>query len=364
MKVAVLVDTWFPFVGGGQINAFEISKRLAKKGIQTEIITRNSGQENIKYPKNLTIVKLGAKSAPENNLARYVYLVRSFFYIYKKDYDLIHAHAFLPGITARLLMVAKGIPSIFTVHGTSLGTKLNSFLSRLTENFILTKILYSSQITVAQDFLSIQNINKKIFYIPNGVDNFYFKHQTVVRKNQILSVARLHPQKNLINLIKAFKIILGDYPNYKLIIAGDGPQKKELIDLIKSLNIQNSINILGEVSKKQLRSLYSSSKLFALPSIYEGQPLALLEALATKLPVIATKTGDIPFIVKETINGYLIDKPADPEKIASVIKKALKNRDLFKLGERGHSFVANRFTWDTAAEKTIKVYEKVTKANS
>src|SRR3989344_6843930 len=115
MKVAVLVDTWFPFIGGGQINALEISKRLTKKGVKVEIITRNNGHEKIQYPKNLTVVKLGSKSLPKNNLARYVYLLRAFLYVYKNDFDIVHAHAFLPGIIARLLMITRGVPTVFTV---------------------------------------------------------------------------------------------------------------------------------------------------------------------------------------------------------------------------------------------------------
>lgn len=371
MKIAVLIDTWFPFVGGGQINALEISKCLAKKGIQLEIITRNNGRDKLKFPKNLTVVKLGAKSEPENNLAKLMYLVNSFVYVYKKDFDLVHAHAFYSGITARLLMVTKGIPAILTVHGTSHGTKLNSIVSRLAENFILTKILYSAQITVSRDFLKVKNINKqsfssnkKVIYIPNGVEKYFLKNIKLKKRNQILTVARLHPQKNLVNLVKAFNIVLNEYPNYKLVIAGDGPQRIELLNLVNGLKLKKKINFLGEVNNRQLIKFYSESKLFVLPSFYEGQPLSLLEALASRLPVIGARTGDIPFLIKDSINGYLINKPTDPTEIAIVIKKALKNKNLGKLSAKLHDLVRNKFTWDIAARQTFQIYEKVTKAKS
>ena len=67
-------------------------------------------------------------------------------------------------------MLFKGIPTVFTVHGTSINTRLNNPISRWLEKFILTKIRYTAQITVSRDFIEIKNINKKIFYIPNGVD--------------------------------------------------------------------------------------------------------------------------------------------------------------------------------------------------
>src|SRR3989344_9475580 len=107
MKVAVIIDIWFPFIGGGQINAWEISKRLAKRGIELDIITRNNGADKLKRVKNLYVYKLGSKSAANNSLSKILFIVRSFFFVYKRNYDLVHAHAFLPGITARLLMVFK-----------------------------------------------------------------------------------------------------------------------------------------------------------------------------------------------------------------------------------------------------------------
>lgn len=364
MKVALLIDTWFPFIGGGQINAFEISKLLAKKGIKIEIITRNNGSDKFKYPKNLTTIRLGSQVAAQNNLSRYVYLIKAYVYVYKREFDLVHAHAFLPGITARLLMVTKGIPAIFTVHGTSLGTKLNSFISRFIENFILTKILYTTQITVSRDFPKIKNINKKIIYIPNGVDEYFLKINRRVRRNQILCVARLHPQKNLINLIKAFKIILNDNPDYQLVIAGNGPQEKELIELIKRLKLNKKVNLIGEVRKQRLKFLYSSSKLFVLPSIYEGLPLSLLEALASKLPVVVSKVGDIPYIIKNLENGFLIDKPAQSNEIAVAIKRALDQKDLHIVVEKGQILVRKSLTWGKVAQKTLKIYEKITKTSS
>src|SRR3989338_10921447 len=103
MKVAVLIDTWSPVVGGGQINAWEISKRLAKKGVEIDIVTRNCGRDKLKRVKNLHVYKLGSKSAANNSLSKILFLFKSFIFISKKNYDLIHAHAFLPGITARLL---------------------------------------------------------------------------------------------------------------------------------------------------------------------------------------------------------------------------------------------------------------------
>src|SRR3990167_10374147 len=163
MKIAVIIDTWFPAIGGGQINAWEISRRIAKLGHQVDIITRNNGNDNLPQAKNLYIYKLGKRSDANNTLSRIYFLPKAFLFATGRNYDVIHAHAFLPGIVARLLMVFKGIPSIFTVHGTSINTNLNNHLSKWLEKFILTQILYSAQITVSRDFQKLKNINKNVY---------------------------------------------------------------------------------------------------------------------------------------------------------------------------------------------------------
>lgn len=361
MKVALVIDTWFPFIGGGQINTYQISRRLAKTGVEIDIITRDCGQYFLKLPKNLRVFKLGPKSQPGNLISIIAFLVRSFFFILRRDYDLVHAHAFLPGITAKLLAHIKGIPSIFTVHGTSLGTKLNNPLKRFIERFILTSIAYNAQITVSQDFLKINNVNRNINYIPNGVDIDDFDKVTVAKQTwpTLIFVGRLHKQKNLVNLLKATSAVSQDLPDVRLQIVGDGPEKTRLVRIVTQLKLERSVKFLGEVTGRDLIKLYKSSQLFILPSIYEGQPLTLLEAWAAKLPVATTKTGDCQYLVKDGVNGYLIASPGDYQAIATIIKKALNNKKLPTLGESGYNLVKKKFSWDQSADLTYQLYKKL-----
>jgi glycosyltransferase involved in cell wall biosynthesis len=361
MRVAVLIDTWFPFVGGGQINAWEVSKRLALKGTEVEIITRNSGKDNHKNLNKLKIIKLGKFSKTGDNLARLEYLWHAFFYINQSNFDLTIAHAFLPGLVAKMFMLFKKKPALFVVHGTSIGTNLNYGVKSLIEKFILTRIKYSAQITVSRDFLKIKNINKNVVYIPNGVDPIFFKPQINAKrlKNTLLFVGRLHPQKNLINLIKAITIVKNNKHNIKLTIAGEGSQKKELQKLIKKEKLERNAVFAGIVKGKDLVNLYYKSELFVLPSIYEGQPLSILEALATKTPVVASKTGDIPFMVQDGVNGYLIADPQNPQNIANKIERALNNRKLNKMGELGYQLTKENLSWELTAKETLNVYENI-----
>lgn len=352
MRVAVVLDTWLPFIGGGQINAYEISKRLAKGEIYVDIITRNNGKENLQLPRNLKIVKLGK--------SKIVFGARAFFYLIRSNYDIIHAHAFLSGITARLVSVITKTPTIFTVHGTSINTKLNSIFSRCIEKFILTQILYNSEITVSQDFLKFKNINKKVVYIPNGVncDKFERIKAKQTKKPTVLFVGRLHPQKNLINIIKAVNNAK-EKIDLEFVIVGNGPQKLQIKQLIKDLKLQKTTIMLNEVTGSNLISLYKSCDVLILSSIYEGQPLTLLEAWAARKPVISTRTGDCQYLIKDGKNGYLINDPLDINEITRVIVKALRNRNLSSLGENGYNLVRKNFSWEKSAQMTQKVYRQV-----
>ncbi|OGD81369.1 hypothetical protein A3G14_05435 [Candidatus Curtissbacteria bacterium RIFCSPLOWO2_12_FULL_38_9] len=366
MKVAVLIDTWFPFMGGGQINAWEISKRLAKQGVEIDIVTRNCGRDKLKRVKNITVYKLGSKSAANNSLSKILFLFKSYYFISKKNYDLIHAHAFLPGITARLLMVLKGIPAIFTVHGTSIGTNLNNIFSRWLEKFILTQIRYSAQITVSQDFLKIKNINENVYYIPNGVDVKKFDKVNIkkFKRPTLLFVGRLNPQKNLQNLIVAMDLVRKKLSSAQLLIVGSGILRNDLIRLVEKLKLQKNVKLLGQKTGDDLVTLYKSVHIFVLPSIYEGQPLSLLEAWAAKLPAIVSKTGDCQYLVKGGQNGYLIGNANHSVEIARLVVKAFKNKNLAEFGQNGYNLVKEKFSWDKSTKLTLDLYEKITKSQN
>ena len=365
MKVAVLIDTWFPHIGGGQINSLEISKKLALNGIHVEIITRDNGKDNLKLSNNIKVIKLGSYKKPHDQISQIIFCIKAFFYVFKKEYSLVHAHAFWPGLTARLLMVTKGIPAVFTVHGTSINTSLLNPLARRVEKFILNEILYTVQTTVSRDFLKIKNINKKIVYIPNGINiqEFETPQRSDSNAKTLIFVGRLHPQKNLINLIKAIKIVIGQNTT-NLVIVGNGPQRKDLEKIIRLESLTKNVKLLGEIPQRNLKQYYSRSHLFILPSLYEGFPLTLLEAWASKLPVITSMTGESQFLVKNGQNGYLINDAYSPQEIAKTINKALENRNLAKLGLAGYNLVKSQYTWDKAAQETLKVYENVLKSQN
>ncbi len=354
MKVAVIIDTWFPAVGGGQINTLEIAKNLAKKGVEIDIITRNNGSHKEKKIKNLQIFKLGSKSNAADNIARLFFLIKAFLFIKKRKYEIIHLQAFLPGLLAISIKYFLKIPTVFTVHGTRMFEKTPKKTSGyFLEKFILTGIKYDSQISVTKAFMKFKNVNKKVHYIPNGIDIQKFNRVKTKKAKypKILWVGRFDPVKRVDDLVIAMKIVNSKVPQARLTLVGYGQEEQKMKDLVKKLNVTN-VEFAGKKEGIDLIKEYKSSHVFVLPSASEGQPLSILEAKAAQLPVIASNVGGIPELLEKRKDFFVPVKM--PKLLANTIVKTLKYNNHNRLG-----ILFKNYDWLTVSNKTLNVYKKL-----
>jgi glycosyltransferase involved in cell wall biosynthesis len=325
LRVAVLIDAWYPFKGGAQVHVDNLTNRLSK---HIEFVVFHAHKVHLLH---------------RILWALYV-TVQVYLSHRRRPYNLIHAHAFLAGLPALILSKTLKIPVIFTVHGSHSMDLWNSpqkrVLSRikyLIEKWLLTQIQYTKQISVSKRFLDYQNINRNIRVIPNGVEISLFDRLKLNKRKQftIIYIGNNQYIKGYSILIIAMKKVKIKYKQVKLItIKGATTNHAEIIRLLKQ------------------------SHLFVLPSLAEGQPISLLEAWAAKLPVIATNVGDNSRYVKEGINGFLIP-PGDSKILADTIIKAIEKPDLANLGLAGYNLVKKKYSWKIAAESTLKVYKEV-----
>jgi glycosyltransferase involved in cell wall biosynthesis len=150
----------------------------------------------------------------------------------------------------------------------------------------------------------------------------------------VLFVGRKNdPIKGFEVLEEAMKLVIREVPNIELLVAG------------------------GSVSPDEVVKMYGRADLFVLPSLSEGFPLTLFEAWAAKLAVVATAVGEVPNIVDDGVNGYLVP-PGEAGSLAQAIITALKNPDLAKMGENGYN-LAKEYTWERVASQTQGVYQKI-----
>jgi glycosyltransferase involved in cell wall biosynthesis len=288
----------------------------------------------------------------------------------KKKYDIVHAHANLPGIPGKIIAKKLGIPVIYTVHGSGIEAvkemygSLNGSLLYLIETLVQRKIEYNKEISVDSRFLRYKNVNKGISVIPNGVEIKKFDSISVKKssKFKIIFVGRLHPQKGVKYLIEAVSKIKDKINNVEISIVGSGEEEQRLKKLSKNLGVSDIVKFKGKLFGGDLIKEYKSSNLFVLPSLYEGQPLTLLEAWAAKLPVLVTNTGDNDKFVKNGINGFIVP----PKNVSLLSINLLKiigynKTNLTKMGLNGYRLVKDNYTWDKMVEKVNKVYENARK---
>jgi glycosyltransferase involved in cell wall biosynthesis len=145
-----------------------------------------------------------------------------------------------------------------------------------------------------------------------------------------------------------------------LILVGYGFEKKTYERLAEQRNLTKSVQFMGKKTLKQLACMYRSADLFVLPSLAEGHPVTLLEAMSSGIPVIATDVGDNAEIVKEGKNGWLV-KPGDIEILAQAILSASGSHKLQIMGVNGRRLMETNYTWNKSVNETEKAYRSVVK---
>lgn len=229
------------------------------------------------------------------------------------------------------------------------------FLIELISYNIADKIIVTSNYD--RDFIrKIFKIrSKKIVNNPNFIDTNLFKPLDLKKKeNSILYIGRLNPIKNLKNLILSFKQL----PNYSLTLIGSGNYEKELIHLVKSHNLSNRIEFLGRYPNYKLAEIINQYPVFILPSIYEGNPKALLEAMSCGVACIGSKTPGIEEIISDLDNGLLCNH--DSKSIAKTIRKILEDDNLrLKIEKNARNFIIEKFSLESVIDKEISIYKKI-----
>ena len=194
---------------------------------------------------------------------------------------------------------------------------------------------------------------KKTVYIPNGVDTRFF-HPNVSGKYDYdaLFFGGIKWQKGLDYLVDAIKTLKGYGINVRVAIAGNGPYLQELVKRIHSRNIEGDVFILGELDIYRLREVIWRSKIIIFPSVSEGLPCSLLEAMACSKPMIATSVGGMKEVIKNEVNGILVP-PRNSEAIAKSIVRLLRDgKTLSKLSEKARETIIGEYTWEKISEKS------------
>ena len=231
------------------------------------------------------------------------------------------------------------------------------WLSKRLERIVL-KLADAIVVSSTEDAYEIERRHllkaESITTIGNYVDLDRFRPVQVVpkRRGQLLFVGRLEEQKNAMLLLRA---IVG-LEDVRLTIVGDGSLRSHLEHEVRRLNL--NVDFLGAVEHERLPDLLRQNEVFVMPSVYEGTPKALLEAMACGVPVIATKSPGITGIITHNQNGYLCGSSV--EDIRAAIELVLGDPALRELlGQEGVQYVRTHHSLAEAVEKELALVEKL-----
>lgn len=188
-------------------------------------------------------------------------------------------------------------------------------------------------------------VNDEVFH---QIENGELKIENEGRLNRIISVGRLYPQKNQEMMIRAFSKVADKFPDWQLVIFGEGPLRAELEFLVSSFKLQNRVFLPGRTEHviEELRK----SKIFCMSSDYEGMSNAMIEAICVGLPIVTTNVSGVEELVKDGINGFVIPC-GEVDEMANSFQRLMNNEHLVNYFSSNNIVNRKLFRIDTIVNK-------------
>lgn len=364
MKILRVCSDLYPYVVGGiGIHAHEMSKLQTEMGHDVMVLTAKPKKMPVQtIPTNYRISFFNSYLKIFGNTID-LFL---FFKLWKirYDYDIIHAHShlFFPTLICALIRKIGSPPFVITTHGL-IGQTAPMWLNKIYMPTIASLIFRSADKIIS--YTTVEKMQlvdlgipaEKIDVIHNGIDAQIFCPSSKIATNQILWIGRFAPGKGVEYLISAFTIIAKQYPELSLVMIGEGSGKKRIEQLIQNLGLINQIIIKEFIPNSDLPQFYQDSMIYVLPSLEEGVPRTILEAMACEIPIVCT---DLPQLVDIVKGSGILVQARDSPALANAITEILSNPELAKkFGECGRNRVCAEYSWEDSVKKTLQIYEEL-----
>jgi len=362
-----IVTSWFPNknqpVSGTFIYLF--AKSLAKFGVKVSVITPLLGEEeSVTSKDSITIYRIAGSRRGKFFLFSMMRLVNQIMP------DVMHVQApdFFSS-SAIIVAKLKNIPIIATVHRGEL--VVPGKLMYLVRKFAFPRF---KKITAVSEFSKSLALNagadmNKIMVIYNSCDEDLFSRRDKlmarqklglpINKKVILYVGNLVKIKGIHTLVESCRILHSRMPDFFVLIVGDGIERAKLESLVVSYGLGDNIKFLGYLEPSKLPSYYNSADTFVLPSFVEGHSVALLEAMASGLPVIASMVGGNKETVEEGINGFFFEA-GDSVILAEKLIKILTDDNLCeRMSIHSSKIYFEKFSMEVQIQNFLKLYRSL-----
>ncbi len=380
MKILVFSPYYPPHIGGLENYADELNKYLSFSGMDIVVFTprlpKNSPAVEKKYA-NVKIVRFPAfEIIPNYPLPKFWSLRfwRTFFSLFGNKFDFVFSHTRFFNTSLLALVYAKTKKKfwIHIEHGSDfvqLDNRLSSSLAKLYDLSFGKLVLKKSDKNIAiseavKKFVQKLSRRKECAVVYRGFETEKLEKilpspefQKRSDEIYILFVGRLIDGKGLPDLLDAFARL--SEPKTKLLIVGDGPQKENLFQQARNLNIAEKISFLGYRDHSDAISILKRADIFVNPSYTEGLPTTIIEAALCKKAIIATNVGGTNEIIKDGRSGYLI-APKDKEALKNKLDELIRNksrRDNFGLAAYEDNL--KKFNWKKSVSEIIKILNSV-----
>jgi glycosyltransferase involved in cell wall biosynthesis len=359
MKIAIIIKEFPPkWLAGTEIATYNMASYLAKRGHEIHVITsHDDGLPNFNKEKGFYIHRI---PIPKVRIIRgIIFTLNIFFKIRTIKPDIVHVQDLEMGISAYLSRKILKVPYIIWGRGSDVNLP-NQFI-RTTAKPILQNA--NAILALTEDMrIKLRKIyDTEIYVIPNGIDleenngvTIYPARKTDTKN--ILFVGSLYPVKGVEYLIIAMKIVHDKMPEARLIIVGDGEEREHLAVLSVNLGIQKYVQFVGKVPHEMVKTFMQQADVFVLPSLSEGLPNVILEAMACGLPIVASRVGGIPDTITNETNGYLIE-PKDSDDLAKKIILLLQDYALLKKISENNRKIVKKYAWENVIFELEKIYE-------
>jgi len=374
VRICVIGLRGVPGVPGGiETHVEQLVPGLAERGADVHVYARQNYVAG-EVPYVWRGVTVHPTWAPSNTrLEAIVHTLLALFKARRLKPDIVHIHAVGPSLVAPLARL-MGMKVVFTHHGYDYDREkwntLEKKVLRLGEwagmRFAHGRIVVAKHIADAMQ----AKFHRNVHFIPNGVqidieaaDDTVLDEFGLTKGRYVLLVARLVVEKRQMDLIEAF--LHADMPDTKLVLVGGGDARSDYAEKLRArAKSHSNIVLTGSQSGARLGGLFANAGLFVLPSSHEGMPIALLEALAYGLPILASNI-EANLALELDAESYfpLGDVPA----LSQAMQKKLSDRKMpaqasVDVGEMGSKIMA-RYNWTTICEQTASLYLSVLKRN-
>ena len=281
--------------------------------------------------------------------------------------DVVHAHMFGSNVWGTVLGRLSGVPVVVAHEHTwsFQGRPLRRFLDReLVARWADVFVAVSGE--DRRKMIEVEGVDPaKIRLIPNGIPSPANGAGADVRTELGIEpgapvlgvVCELRAQKALEVLFEAAALLLVEFPTLKVLVAGDGPERARLEEGARRLGVADTVLFLG--IRRDVPAVLAAVDVAVLSSDYEGSPLSVMEYMAAAKPVVSTRVGGVPELVKEDVHGLLVE-PRDPEALAEAVARLLRDPALAKrLGAVGRKRQQREFSLEAMVRRIEDLYEEL-----